>query len=148
MSFEQTEGSPIADGLELVCEYLNKVPAWYLATSVDGQPHVRPFSFAQIQDRHLWFCTATPKDVYRELQQNPRFELTAWRTGHGWIILRGAADFSRDPGVEVREAAYRHLKSIGEPHDGPNDPELAPFTFTDAEAWLCDIDGSWRPLQL
>ncbi len=34
------------DGLNTVLEYLTSVPAWYLATSVDGQPHVRPFSFA------------------------------------------------------------------------------------------------------
>ncbi len=41
------------DGLNTVLEYLTSVPAWYLATSVDGQPHVRPFSFAQIQDGKL-----------------------------------------------------------------------------------------------
>ena len=46
------------DGLNTVLEYLTSVPAWYLATSVDGQPHVRPFSFAQIQDGKLWFVTA------------------------------------------------------------------------------------------
>ena len=45
------------DGLNTVLEYLTSVPAWYLATSVDGQPHVRPFSFAQIQDGKLWFVT-------------------------------------------------------------------------------------------
>ena len=37
------------DGLNTVLEYLTSVPAWYLATSVDGQPHVRPFSFGQRQ---------------------------------------------------------------------------------------------------
>ena len=50
------------DGLNTVLEYLTSVPAWYLATSVDGQPHVRPFSFAQIQDGKLWFVTARTKD--------------------------------------------------------------------------------------
>ena len=30
------------DGLNTVLEYLTSVPAWYLATSVGGQPHVRP----------------------------------------------------------------------------------------------------------
>ena len=34
------------NGIATILEYLNAVPAWYLATSVDGQPHVRPFSFA------------------------------------------------------------------------------------------------------
>ena len=55
------------DGLNTVLEYLTSVPAWYLATSVDGQPHVRPFSFAQIQDGKLWFVTARTKDVWQEL---------------------------------------------------------------------------------
>lgn len=64
------------DGLNTVLEYLTSVPAWYLATSVDGQPHVRPFSFAQIQDGKLWFVTARTKDVWQELLQNQRFEAT------------------------------------------------------------------------
>ena len=50
-------------GNETVLQYLTSVPAWYLATSVDDQPHVRPFSFAAEQDGKLWFCTATTKDV-------------------------------------------------------------------------------------
>ena len=50
-------------GNETVLQYLTSVPAWYLATSVDDQPHVRPFSFAAEQDGKLWFCTAptTPR---------------------------------------------------------------------------------------
>lgn len=79
------------DGLNTVLEYLTSVPAWYLATSVDGQPHVRPFSFAQIQDGKLWFVTARTKDVWQELLQNQRFEATSWWPGHGWLILRGRA---------------------------------------------------------
>ena len=81
------------DGLNTVLEYLTSVPAWYLATSVDGQPHVRPFSFAQIQDGKLWFVTARSKDVWQELLQNQRFEATSWWPGHGWLILRGRQRF-------------------------------------------------------
>ena len=46
-------------GNQIILQYLTSVPAWYLATSVDGQPHVRPFSFAAEQDGKIWFCTAT-----------------------------------------------------------------------------------------
>ena len=35
---------------ETILQYLTSVPAWYLATSVNDQPHVRPFSFAAEQD--------------------------------------------------------------------------------------------------
>ena len=89
------------DGLNTVLEYLTSVPAWYLATSVDGQPHVRPFSFAQIQDGKLWFVTARTKDVWQELLQNQRFEATSWWPGHGWLILRGRA------GLEDRGAVLQ-----------------------------------------
>ena len=57
------------DGLNTILEYLTSVPAWYLATSVDGQPHVRPFSFAQIQDGKLWFVTARTKAGWKHLER-------------------------------------------------------------------------------
>ena len=54
-------------GNETILQYLTNVPAWYLATSVNDQPHVRPFSFAAEQDGKIWFVTATTKDVWEEL---------------------------------------------------------------------------------
>ena len=36
--------------MDEILAYLTHVPAWYLATSEDGQPHVRPFSFAAKED--------------------------------------------------------------------------------------------------
>lgn len=146
-------GTPIvsgeaSEGLRTVLEYLTSVPAWYLATCEGDQPHVRPFSFAAIEGGRLWFCTATTKDVYRELEANPKFELTAWKPGHGWIILRGAADLHDQAGAEVRQAGFEHLLALGEQHAGPDSPELAFFSMADAQAWLCDIEGAWVPLAL
>ena len=56
-------------GNEKILQYLSAVPAWYLATSVDDQPHVRPFSFAAEQDGKIWFCTAT--SLIRNSRQRP-----------------------------------------------------------------------------
>ncbi len=109
---------------------------------------MRPFSFAAAQDERIWFCTATTKDVYRELERNPKFELTAWKPGSGWIILRGRADLDDRVDDDIRRAGYKHLVGLGECYDGPDDPTLTFFSFTDAEAWVCDIDGSWVPIEL
>ncbi|HIS40877.1 MAG TPA: pyridoxamine 5'-phosphate oxidase family protein [Candidatus Aphodovivens avistercoris] len=136
------------DSLETIVGYLTSVPAWYLATCEGDQPHVRPFSFAALEDGRIWFCTATTKDVYRELTANPKFELTAWKPGSGWIIVRGKADLADGASAEVRQAGFEHMIALGEHHDGPNAPELTFFSMTDAAAWLCDIDGSWNPLPL
>ncbi|MCD8316880.1 MAG: pyridoxamine 5'-phosphate oxidase family protein, partial [Eggerthellaceae bacterium] len=53
--------STLEENLEYVVDYLTGVDAWYLATSVDGQPHVRPFSFAELENGKIWFATATTK---------------------------------------------------------------------------------------
>ena len=135
-------------GLRTILDYLTGVPAWYLATCEGDQPHVRPFSFAALEGGRLWFCTATTKDVYRELRANPKFELTAWKPGSGWIILRGQADLDGSVGAAVRQAGYDHLTALGECYSGPDAPELTFFSMTDAQAWICDIDGSWDPLPL
>lgn len=131
-----------AGGLEKVLEYLNGVPAWYLATTDGDQPHVRPFSFAAEDKGRIWFCTATTKDVYRELMANPKFELTAWKPGSGWIILRGVADMVDRAPAAIREAGYEHMLDLGEYHSGPDAPELTFFSTLSAEAFICDIDGS------
>lgn len=134
-------------GLELVLRYLSAVPAWYLATSVDGQPHVRPFSFAAKQDGRIWFCTATTKDVWQELLQNQRFEATSWWPGHGWLILRGRAGLEDRVGEEIREAGWKHLEALGEHYDGAHDPTLVFFSVEDPEAWVCTHD-TWTPVEL
>lgn len=134
-------------GIQTVLRYLTSIPAWYLATSVDGQPHVRPFSFAAEQDGKIWFCTATTKDVWEELCQNPRFEATAWWPGHGWLILRGVAGLEDRACPEIREQGYEHLTGLGERYDGPNDPTLVFFSVEEPQAWICDHE-EWKPVEL
>ncbi|WP_294439266.1 pyridoxamine 5'-phosphate oxidase family protein [uncultured Slackia sp.] len=134
-------------GMKTVLEYLTSIPAWYLATSVDNQPHVRPFSFAAEQDGKIWFCTATTKDVWEELLQNQLIEATAWWPGHGWLILRGRAGLEDRANAEMRQAGYDHLTSLNEHYDGPNDPTLVFFSVEEPQAWICNHD-EWVPVEL
>lgn len=135
-------------GNEKVLEYLTAVPAWYLATSVDGQPHVRPFSFAAEENGKVWFCTATPKDVWQELLINQRFEATSWWPGHGWLILRGKAGLEDTVSDAMRQAGYDHLVGLGESYDGPHDETLVFFSVEEPQAWICDHLGTWDPIEL
>ncbi len=134
-------------GNETILQYLTSVPAWYLATSMDNQPHVRPFSFAALQDDTLWFCTATTKDVWEELLINPKFEVTSWWPGHGWLILRGEAGLEDRVNDDIRQAGYEHLCSLGEHYEGANDPTLVFFSVEHPQAWICNHD-EWKPLAL
>lgn len=134
--------------MDEVLEYLTSVNAWYLATCEGNQPHVRPFSFAMREGNTLWFCTATNKDVYHQLQENPKFELTAWKPGRGWIILTGEASLNDTAGEKVRRAGYEHMTALGETYEGWNDPRLTFFSLAHGVAHIDDIDGSSRNIQL
>jgi len=123
-----------------IVAYLREVPAWYLATCVDGLPHVRPFSFAALEDGRIWFCTAKGKDVYHQLQDNPSFELCAWHPGHPWVIVEGKAVFA-EPSLALREEGFRHMVGLGEAHDCANDGLLVFFYIEDGKARICDITG-------
>ena len=129
-----SENEMPAKGLEKVLQYMTSVPAWYLATSVDGQPHVR-------------FVTATTKDVWQELLQNQLFEATSWWPGHGWLILRGKAGLIDEASPEMREAGWQHLEGLGEHYDGPNDETLVFFSADEPQAWICDHE-EWVPAEL
>jgi uncharacterized pyridoxamine 5'-phosphate oxidase family protein len=133
--------------LQQIADYLTAVPAWFLSTSVDNEPHVRPFSFAQIDDGRLWFCTANTKDVFRELQINPRFELSAWKPGSPWVIVHGQAVFA-EPSQAVRQAGFEHMVSLGEAHASPNDGLLVFFYPAKAIVRVCDITGQEQAFEL
>lgn len=129
-------------GISVVVDYLSSVPAWYLATCEGDQPHVRPFSFVAGFSDRIWFCTGAGKDVYHELQANPKLEASAWKPGHGWLVLRGKADFTDEVNDLIRRAGYAHMRSLGEDYDGVEDPNLVFFSVREPRAWLRDIDGS------
>ena len=72
------------NGTNTIVDYLTSVPAWYLATCEGDQPHVRPFSFAAVQDGRIWFCPATTKDVSRELEPRRAVAATPHRPSNSW----------------------------------------------------------------
>ena len=131
-----------------VVEFLNANPVQYLATvGRDGKAKCRPFMFSGEMDGKLWFCTATTKDVWEELQQNQKFEASSWWPGHGWLILRGKAGLEDKANADMRYAGYAHLCSLGESYDGPDDPTLVFFSVEEPEAWICNHE-EWKPIEL
>lgn len=134
--------------MDEIIEYLTSVPAWYLATCEGDQPRVRPFSFVMREDDKLWFCTAMNKDVYHQLVDNPKFELSAWKPGFGWVILTGKASMVDTAGDEVRKAGYEHMTALGETYEDCDDPRLTFFSLVEGTAKIADIDGSEREVVL
>ena len=62
--------------------------------------------------------------------------------------MRGRANLDDRAGEEVRRAGFEHMTGLGESYDGPQDETLTFFTVDEPKAWMCDIDGSWNPIDL
>lgn len=101
-----------------VYEFLKACKTYYLATSEDGQPRVRPFGTIDLFEGRLYIQTGRKKDVARQLHANGRVELCAF-DGVQW--LRVAATAVADGRIEAQRHmldAYPELQGMYQPGDG------------------------------
>ncbi|MDR0571761.1 MAG: pyridoxamine 5'-phosphate oxidase family protein [Rickettsiales bacterium] len=73
-----------------VVKFLQEAKTFYIAT-VDGeQARVRPFGVAANIDGKVSICTGSEKNVYKQIQKNPRVEISAMTDDGRWIRLYGS----------------------------------------------------------
>ncbi|MDD2957264.1 MAG: pyridoxamine 5'-phosphate oxidase family protein [Lachnospiraceae bacterium] len=121
--------------MENVLQFLNDAKTFYLATSEDGQPHVRPFGAACIIDGKLCIMTNTQKNVFKQIQKNPKIEISGMANGK-WLRLQAEANF--DDRREVRVAmleAHPELSNMYSVDDGI----MAVLALTNATAQICSF---------
>ncbi len=106
--------------MQEVCEFLKNAGAYYLATDDAGQPRVRPFGTAHIFEDRLYIQTGRKKDVFRQIERNPRVELCAFAKGQ---TLRVAGTLAVDDRLEAQRSlldAYPGLQDQYQAGDGNN----------------------------
>ena len=127
-------------GNEKILQYLSAVPAWYLATSVNDQPHVRPFGTVNLFEGNLYIQTGKVKAVSREMMANPKVELCAF-DGETW--LRVSAKAVEDDRVQARQDLLDHypeLQSLYTADDG----NTQVFALTEATATFSSFQAAPR----
>lgn len=106
--------------MEEVLKFLRQCGTYYLATNEDGQPRVRPFGTIDLFDGALYIQTGRSKDVYRQMEKDPKVELCAF-DGQRWLRL--AAEARTDNRIEAEKHmldAYPSLQGRYQPGDGNN----------------------------
>ncbi len=99
-------------------EFLNECKTFYIATTEDNQPRVRPFGAVAEFDGKLYICTNNKKNVFKQIQKNPRIEISGM-SGDKWIRL--SAEAIPDQRTEARKAmldAYPSLNNMYSLDDG------------------------------
>lgn len=74
-------------------KFIHDCGYFFLATSVDNQPKLRPFGIIYANSSALFIATDKRKNVYSELINNPQIEIAAYNLNtRKWLRISGRAD--------------------------------------------------------
>ncbi|WP_195198578.1 pyridoxamine 5'-phosphate oxidase family protein [Faecalispora jeddahensis] len=129
--------------MQEVCEFLKQCNTYYLATTDGDQPRVRPFGTAEIFEGKLYIQTGKVKNVYRQMKENPKIEISGMAGGN-WIRLTATA--VEDDRVQARQHmldAYPSLKKMYSADDG----NTVVFYLENATATICSFTEEPKVIQ-
>lgn len=104
--------------MDKVLKFLKDVETYYLATVEGDQPRVRPFGTVHVFEGKLYIQTGKVKDVSKQLHQNPKAEICAFKNGE-WLRVSGK--LIEDDRNEARQSmldAYPSLQKMYKAGDG------------------------------
>ena len=76
------------NNLKRVLDFLDAAGTYYLATVEGDQPRVRPFGTALVYNNRLYIQTGKVKAVSKQLANNPKAEICAFKDGK-WLRISG-----------------------------------------------------------
>lgn len=123
--------------IKKVDEYLEDAGVFFLATVDGDQPKCRPLGFhLNIEDK-IYFGVGTFKEVWKQLQANPKLEIIALnKDGQRFLRYYGTAKEVNNP--ELVEKAFEIMPEIGEIYKA-NGWEMGMFYLDDATAEFRNI---------
>jgi uncharacterized pyridoxamine 5'-phosphate oxidase family protein len=101
-----------------VYDFLKKCQTYYLATIDGDQPRVRPFGTIDIFENKLYIQTGKVKDVSKQMQANPKIEISAY-DGVEWI--RVTATVVRDERIEAKQHMLDQYPELQELYKADDD---------------------------
>lgn len=73
-----------------ICRFIRECGYFFLATSQEDAPHLRPMGMLYADDEALYLATDKRKNVYRELVGNPQVELASYSlSSRKWARIHG-----------------------------------------------------------
>ena len=119
-------------------EFLKEAGVYFIATSDDGQPQLRPFGSNLEYNGRFYFSMGRSKEVFRQMTANPKVSLAAIKPTRDWIRIIGEAVL--DDSAEVRDYLFENSPMIRNIYkDNPS--ELALFYLENAS---CTINESGK----
>ena len=130
--------------MQEVYDFLKICGTYYLATVEGDQPRVRPFGTVDLFEGRLYIQTGKKKEVSRQLQANPKAEITAFADGK-WI--RVAGKLIRDDRVEAKKHMLDQYPSLQKMYSAEDDNTEVLY-FEDATATFSSFTEEPKVIKL
>ena len=128
-----------------VLEYLKSCGTFYLATSKNGQPHVRPFGAVCEFTGKLYIVINNQKKVYNQMKENGKVEICGMHKGT-WIRVEG--EVKEDLRREARAAMMNDNKAALSSMYTIDDNLMTVFYFEHATATICSFTAEPKVIEL
>jgi uncharacterized pyridoxamine 5'-phosphate oxidase family protein len=93
-----------------IVDLLHAAGAFYVATDDGDQPRVRPFGAVMTFEGKTYFCMNNKKNVFKQLQQNPKTEICAILPDKRRVRVAGA--LVRDDNDAARAAMLEEVPNL------------------------------------
>ena len=135
--------SSAATPLQEVLDYLKKAGVFYLATSENGQPRVRPFGAAAEFEDKIYMVTNNRKKCFDQMVKDDRIELSAM-VENTWIRVEAKAGF--DSRREARVKMLEEYPSLSNMYSA-DDSKMEAMYLKDAKAAIYSFGGDTKVLE-
>lgn len=128
--------------MDEIYDILDEAKVFMLATTDADQPKMRVLGFKCMVEDRIFFAVGTFKEVYAQLQKNPKCEILA-SVGMSFLRWDGKAVFYEDP--RFMEAAEMAMPQVVQMYKNMG-ATLAFFTIEDGTAEIVGADNSKKKL--
>lgn len=132
------------EGIERVYEFLNEARTYYLATVEGDQPRVRPFGTVLLYDGKLYIQTGKVKPVSKQLAENPKAEICAFKDGK-W--LRISCELINDDNREIKVCMLEKMPSLSSAYQ-PDDGNMQMLCLTKATATFSSFTDAPETIEI
>lgn len=129
--------------------FANENPICFLATAEGDQPRVRALGFWYADETGFYFQTGAAKDLFRQLQSNPKTEVCFFRQGPlAGAVLRvsGSVEFLDD--IQLKKKVMKERPFLKDLGLSANSPELVVFRISHGEAHFWGMDTNLKPKEI
>ena len=138
INYRETDNSREESCMQRIIDFLNEAGCYFLATAAKDGVSIRPFGSNLLFEGRLYMCTGDFKEVYKQLQENPRIAIAALGEEGKWLRITGEVVFDTRP--EPVEAMYALSPSLRELYD-ENERKLQVCYIENGRAQFYTADG-------